>query len=410
MPLVPRSLRGRPGGGTAVVVALVACLSLSVAACSSGGSSGSSSDTTVASGPTDYAAPGPYPVGTVTLTIGAKTVYLYYPADPARLSEGTPATGYSSAVAFPEAFRAIVPAKLIQQLPLDATTDAPIADGPFPVVLYSHGFGSYPQYSAGHMSHLASWGFVVAAPDHTSRDLAAVATGQVAQGDEDVQDLRDTLDLLRTQNAAGGRFAGAVDTTKVAAEGHSAGGGAAAQLVYDDDIATFIGLAPASPLDLASSGGIDQAAIDAGYAAKAPPDKPSMLITGERDGVIPLASVKAEYQWLKPPKRFAVLAGAGHNAFTDLCAPIRAQGGLTQFAAQLPAIAPLLRLGEDGCTDGYLDPQTGYDVTNHLVVAQLRWVFGIDPTEASLAPSYVEGQFPGALLSYDSDPPVAGQG
>jgi predicted dienelactone hydrolase len=396
-----------------VVVALVACLSLIVAACSSGGSNGSSSDTTVASGPTDYAAPGPYPVGTVELSTGGadpKKIYVYYPADPARLAEGTPVTGYSSAVAFPEAFRAIVPPELIQDIPLDVTADALIADGPFPVVLYSHGFGSYPQYSAGHMAHLASWGMVAAAPDHTSRDLAAVATGQVTRGDADVVDLRSTLKVLAAENDGGGRFAGAIDTSKVAAEGHSAGGAAAAQLVYDDGIATFIGLAPASPLDLESSGPVDQAALDAAYADKAPPDKPSMIIAADSDIAIPLTSVRSEYAWLKPPKRLAVLADAGHNAFTDICAPIRAQGGLGQLATQLPVIAPVINLAQDGCTDGYLDPQTGYDVTNHLVVAQLRWVFGIDPTEASLAPDYVEAQFPGALLSYDSDPPVAGQG
>ena len=128
-------------------------------------------------------APGPYPVGTAKLTIGdGQAVYLYYPADPARLDEGTPVTGYSSADAFPAAFRAIVPAQLVQQIPLDATLDAPVADGPFPVVLYSHGFASYPEYSAQHLAHLASWGFVTAAPDHTSRDLAAAALAAASLG------------------------------------------------------------------------------------------------------------------------------------------------------------------------------------------------------------------------------------
>lgn len=413
--MVPSPLRGRQAGRTAVVVALVACLSLVVAACSSGsseGSSGATATTEVATA-TDYSEPGPYPVGAVELSTGGsdpKKVYAYYPADPARLDEGTPVTGYSSAVAYPEAFRAIVPAQLIQDIPLEAIADAPVADGPFPVVLYSHGFGSYPQYSAGQLAHLASWGFVAAAPVHTSRDLAAVALGQVTRGDEDVQDLRDTLDALRTESADGGRFAGAVDTAKVAAMGHSAGGGATGQLVYDDAIATFIGLAPTPPLDLPSSDDIDQAALDAAFAAKAPPEKPTMIIAAERDIAIPLTSVDAEFEWLLPPKRYAVLANAGHNAFTDLCAPIRAQGGLGQFATQLPVIAPVITLAEDGCTDGYLEPQAGYDVTNHLVVAQLRWVFGIDPTEVSLAPAHVDGLFPGALARYESDPPVAGQG
>jgi predicted dienelactone hydrolase len=305
-----------------------------------------------------------------------------------------------------------VPAQLVQDIPLDATAGAPVADGSFPVVLYSHGFGSYPEYSAGHLAHLASWGFVAAAPDHTSRDLAAAATGTVQQGDADVEDLRQTLDLLRAEAADGGRFAGALDLDHVAAEGHSAGGSAVAQLAARDaEVDTFIGLAPASPLDLSSSGAIDQSALDAAYASTPPPDKPSMLVAAERDGVIPLASIETEYGWLAPPKRFAVLANAGHNAFTDLCAPIRAQGGLSQLTSVFPAGASLFRLGEDGCLDGYLDPQTGERVVDHLVVAQLRWVFGTDTGEASLAPDHVDALFPGVLARYESDPPVAsGQG
>ncbi len=395
----------------AVVAVLVAVLGV-LAGCTSSSSDGAA-PTTEAPGPTDYSAPGPYPVGTATLALddaATQKVFLYYPADPARLGEGTKVTSYSSGDAFPEAFRAIVPAQLVQEIPLDATRDAPVADGPFPVVLYSHGFGSYPEYSANLLAHLASWGFVVAAPDHVSRNLAAAATNSVQQGDADVADLRSTLDLVRRESGAGGRVAGAVDLDHVAAEGHSAGGSAAAQLAYDDGIDTFIGLAPASPLDLSSSGGVDQAALDAAYAQKAPPAKPSLIIAGERDGVIPLASIRSEYAWLATPKRFAVLANAGHNAFTDLCAPIRAQGGLSQLSSSFPAGATLFRLGEDGCLDGYLDPATGYRVIDHLSVAQLRWVFGLDPSEASLAPAYVESLFPGALATYESDPPVSGQG
>lgn len=391
-----------------VAMAVAAGLALLVASCSSGGSDGASAPTTdaaVTATPTDHSGPGPYPVGTAKLTIGTdQAVYLYYPADPARLGEGTAVTGYSSADAFPAAFRAIVPAQLVQQIPLEATLDAPVADGPFPVVLFSHGFASYPEYSAQHLAHLASWGFFTAAPDHTSRDLAAAALaastlGTPAAGD-DVVDLRDTLELLRTQAAAGGRFDGALDFGRVAAEGHSAGGSAAATLLAEDGIDTFIGQAPASPLDTAASGGIDDAAVAAAYANATPPQKPSMIITGQNDGVIPLASVEAEYAWLAPPKRLAVLKGAGHNAFTDICKPIREQGGLSQFADQLAIVAGVFKLGEDGCTEGYLDPVEGYAVINHLTVAQLRWVFGVDPTDASLTAGYLDATFPGTIADY----------
>jgi len=404
-------------------VALCAAAALLAGACS-GGSDGATSpstdgtvDSTVAPTPTDYSGPGPYPVGTAQLSIGdGQTVFLYYPADPARLAEGTPVTGYSSGDAFPAVFRAAVPAQLVQQIPLDATLDAPVADGPFPVVLFSHGFASYPEYSAQHLAHLASWGFFTAAPDHTSRDLAAAALAAASLGTataegDDVVDLRETLALLRTQAAAGARFDGALDFDQVAAEGHSAGGAAAAALLADDGIDTFIGQAPASPLDTSASGPTDEAALAAAYASATPPPKPSMIITGEDDGVIPLAGVTTEYSWLAPPKRLAVLAGVGHNAFTDICKPIRDQGGLSQFADQLTSVAGVFKLGEDGCTDGYLDPTKGYAVINHLTVAQLRWVFGLDPTDASLTSAYLDATFPGTIADYRVEGSTAsGQG
>ena len=98
-----------------------------------------------------------------------------------------------------------------------------------------------------------------------------------------------------------------------------------------------------------------------------------------------------------------------HNAFTDLCPPIREQGGLMQYAAQLPAsFSGVLRLGEDGCTPASLDPQKGYAYINHLTVAQLRWVFGLDTSEASLAPSFLQASFPDAFGLYKTDPTITG--
>ena len=168
-----------------------------------------------------------------------------------------------------------------------------MADGPFPLVLFSHGFASYPEYSAGHLAHLASWGIFTAAPDHVSRNLTGRLRPQVAQGDADVDDLRATL-AARAHRVRGRRdLRRVIDFDQIAAEGHSAGGGAPAELLNDPEITTFIGLAPASPLDISSSGGIDDAALAQAYADATPPQKPSMIIAGERDGIIPLASISA---------------------------------------------------------------------------------------------------------------------
>ena len=106
-----------------------------------------------------------------------------------------------------------------------------------------------------------------------------------------------------------------------------------------------------------------------------------------------------------------MLANAGHNAFTDLCKPILAQGGLGDLATLVPSAARCVRAADDGCTAGYLDPETGYRVIDHLTTAQLRWVFGLDPTDASLTSEYVESLFPGALSRYEFEGSTeAGQG
>jgi predicted dienelactone hydrolase len=373
-----------------VIVAVLTAVTLGAGVLS--GCSGSSSKDS-ASAAVDYSKPGPYPVGTTTFMLGDRIVYMYYPADKDRLGEGTPVTSYSSADAFPPALRAAIPKQLIQDVPIDATKDAP-------VVIHSHGFGGYPEFTSQHLAHLASWGFITAAPDHLERDLAANSLGKVVRGETDVEDLRHTLEQLQADNASG-PFAGSMNLDQIAAEGHSAGGSAAGKFAYDPAVKTFIGQAPGAPLHLTTEGTATGEQISAAYAAQTPPDKPSMLLAGEVDQTIPLPRVSQEYDWLAAPKRFVVLKGAGHNAFTDICKPIREGGGLMQYSGKLPAPDNLLRLGEDGCLPENLDPDTGYAVINHMTVAQLRHVFGIDTSDASLAPSYVESLFPDAIARYD---------
>lgn len=383
-----------------LAVALFLSLLVPLAAVACGGSSASKAPADAA--PIDFSRPGPYPVGVRTIDLGDRIAYVFYPADPARLGEGEKVSSYSSADAFPPALRAVLPAELVQNVAIDATRNAPVSTaGPFPVLLHSHGFGGYPEFASRHLIQIASWGFVAAAPDHVERDLAANSLGRVVQGEQDVTDLGAVLARLGTENS-NGFLRGAVDTSKVATEGHSAGGGAAAKFAYDPAVTTFIGQAPVPPLRVAgaATGGASTATMAALYAATPPPAKPSMIIAGEVDGVVPLAGVQQEFDWLAAPKRLAVLAKAGHNAFTDICAPIRAQGGLMKFSGKLPAPDALLRLGEDGCTDANLDPAIGYGITDQLTIAQLRYVFGIDPTDVSLSRSWLDTLFPGALADY----------
>ncbi len=55
---------------------------------------------------------------------------------------------------------------------IEATRDATAApDGPFPIVLFSHGASSFRLQSSHIAEHLASWSIVTASADHPSRDL-----------------------------------------------------------------------------------------------------------------------------------------------------------------------------------------------------------------------------------------------
>lgn len=380
---------------SSIVCAVALCFALIAGAAACGGSSSSSKSEAQ---PIDFSKPGPYAVGITTFDLGDRIAYVFYPADPARLNEGTKVSSYSSGDAFPAALRAAIPKELVQEVPINATKNAPIAtDGPFPVLIHSHGFGGYPQFASQHLIQVASWGFVAAAPDHIERDLAANSLGKVVRGEQDVQDLRNVLKRLETENQTG-IFKGALNLDQVGAEGHSAGGGAAGKFAYDPAVKTFIGQAPVPPLSIAT--GATSSDISAAYAAKTPPAKPTMIIAGEVDATIPLAGVKQEFAWLAAPKRLAVLAKAGHNAFTDICAPIRAQGGLMQYSGKLPAPDNLLKLGEDGCTNDNLDTATGYAIINQLTIAQLRYVFGIDKTDVALSADYLNTTYPGVLAEY----------
>ncbi len=121
-------------------------------------------------------------------------------------------------------------------------------DGPFPLVLFSHGFGSYRLDASALVRGIASWGFVVAAPDHIERNRGALLTGQVVRDPaKDVSVLMDTITLV---GDAGGELDGLTDTEQVAAVGHSAGGRAALSALSEPQVDVAIGWAAAGRADV----------------------------------------------------------------------------------------------------------------------------------------------------------------
>jgi len=118
-----------------------------------------------------------------TLSLGDREVEVWYPADRSAADGKQRDTYHLRDWLGPAAQQALDKVVADQDLPkgtadpareTEAYRDIPAGDaGPFPVVLFSHGVVSYRAASSFLTAHLASWGFVVAAPDFLERGIAA---------------------------------------------------------------------------------------------------------------------------------------------------------------------------------------------------------------------------------------------
>jgi dienelactone hydrolase len=319
---------------------------------------------------TAFAADGPYQAGVAFETTPAgDTVVVYYPVDPSATA-GRSTYTINLLRWFTGSPTAPIPAGLPSTLPTTlastAFKDVPIsAKGPFPVVLFSHGYGGYPEQSSFLTDHLATWGFVVVAPDHRSRDLKAVVGGTTGHGQNDVTDLRQALALVTSMNSSAGTLlTGKLDLTRVASLGHSAGGGAAITVADDKDIRTYVALAPAP--------------------GTPPPSKPGLIMQGASDKVVVPSGTLTLYGKLRPPKRLVLIAHAGHNVFDDGCTIGAAQGGLVAFIKTLKLPPAFEAIATDGCTAPDISPPTAWPLIDQVVTAQLRYGLGIDTTPVGL--------------------------
>jgi len=285
------------------------------------------------------------------------------------------------------------------------TTNAPptLASGKFPLVLFSHGFAGFRDQSSFLTTRLASWGFVVAAPDHPGRDLTEVvgtlagASSPTSDGNADVKDLVATINLFAS--GKGGVAQKITDATHVLAFGHSAGGSAVERLAsYESSIHSttfkgFIGLAGAS--------------LGAWSVPTAPynsvPAVPGVLIAGGRDNIVSATSLRSAYGQLTSSRRYVEITGAGHQAFSDLCQIDPGNGGITALAnalgIKLSSLGNLATLATDGCFAPATPVTQDWPIIAQVLVASARSILGFDT--ASKALSGLQAAYP-AQVTYNT--------
>ncbi|MFN8037493.1 MAG: dienelactone hydrolase family protein [Acidimicrobiia bacterium] len=354
----------------AITVLLVSALLAPAAATASTRSAAAGAPTAA-----KYAKAGPYVPGVTTLDLGDRKVEVWYPADRGS-QRGKRHDVYNLRDWLPAAIRDKVP---VETAPYETSSYRDVRasrKGPFPLVLFSHGYASFRDQSTFLTEHLASWGFVVAAPDHLERGLASVLGEVPANKKTDAEVLRATVDLLRAENARkGSRLHGEVRKGKIAVTGHSAGGFASIAFGAQPDVVTYVALSAG-----AGSGS------DTGQTVSGLPKKPSMFVTGAADTIVPLTEVQPTFDAAPAPKRLVVLGNAGHLAMTDICLIGAGKGGVIAIADSLGIQIPasLRPLATDGCEAGRLPARSGFPVVDHYVTAQLRAAFHLDKKPVGL--------------------------
>ena len=327
-----------------------------------------------------YSQYGDFPVGVTTLQLAkGPKVEIWYPA-----AAGTSGTEtYDMRDFVGEGIRAILTGDTPSTYSYPAGRDALLADGSFPVVLFSHGVAGMRLQSSFLTSNLASWGMIVVSVDHPSRALENFLTGTATgDGGDSVDDMLRGLELITTLGAdATSRFNGHVDAEKVAAVGHSAGGGTVLAAAADRRIDGYVSLASG-----VFRGG--PAVEGATTTTTAPlPGKPSFFIGGSVDALASFATLtQPAFEAAPSPSLLWEIEGAGHNAFDDFCTFGNGTGiiGVAEasgLGALLDSIPQLRSLGEDGCVPPAIPVDITFPIINHAVTAWVRNLFGID-TEA----------------------------
>ena len=374
---------------TTRTICLAAALLTLAAACGSSGSTKAvpTSTTTPVVRAKTYSEFGPYAVGYTDMKLAdGRRVVVWYPSTKAATAghekEEVDIAGFLN----PD-LQAKIPASDRVKYPADAYLNATPRPQPkgYPVVVFSHGYAGFPEQSVTLTTHLASWGYVVAAPDHVERSLDGIL-GTAAKGvakSTDPKVLSATLDLVEAQSAKSGTLLhGLVNADQAAVAGHSAGAGAAYVAAGTDPrfkawISYSIGL-----------GG-------RGDSSPKPvtPDKPGMVMLGTKDGIIPPTASEAVYAGMTSPKYLVKIDGAGHLVFSDLCLIGADKGGIVNIAKTLalPIPASLLKLASDGCGSKFPPVNEAFPAIDSASVSFLRWVFHADAKPDALTTAALVG-------------------
>jgi predicted dienelactone hydrolase len=320
----------------------------------------------------DYTAPGPFVVGNTRFVLPAGDrslqVEVWYPADAAAAADaakGQPIAEFVAdgpdRIAFDDLLAKLSPAgKIGTRLQTSSALDAALADGgPWPLLVFSH-CHSCVRFSAFSIAeHLASHGFIVAAPDHTGNTLFDELAGNSADiGEEFLKvrraDLGAVIDAMldAKSSVVPAPLLGMSDATRVGALGHSFGAATVGRLAQEDP-RVRAAMPIATPIENPFFPGNKIADIHV----------PLLSILAEEDnsiGALGNNLIASNFKIANPPIRLVEVRDAGHWNFTDIC-------GLTDGFS--PGCGEGVRQTMPGEAFTYLDIEVGRGIARAYAVA-----------------------------------------
>jgi dienelactone hydrolase len=208
--------------------------------------------------------------------------------------------------------------------------------GPFPLVVFGHGFAVTPGLYARMLQSWARAGYVVAAPVFPLENANAPGGPNEADLIDQPADMRFVISrMLAANSASSGPLAGLIDPKAIAVAGQSDGGDTALAVAYD----------PSFRDPRVSAAAILSGAEIPGTVGFAfPHGGPPLLATqGTADTVNPPSATNAFFEAAQPPKYLLSLIGAEH---------------LPPYSDQQPQLAIVERV-TIAFFDGYLKHRQG---------------------------------------------------
>ncbi|ONK16042.1 RICIN domain-containing protein [Streptomyces sp. MP131-18] len=174
-------------------------------------------------------------------------------------------------------------------------TNAPVADGVFPICEHTHGYGSSPQNSEAVIRPLAAAGFIVPSP-HFQHNFDDIYNGNTSR------DVSEILTQTVALNQGSGPLAGHINTQAgLGVSGHSLGG------------MTTHGLLTAWP-DSRITVAIPMSCEDMGNPSSTVSAK-VLFMHGDRDETTAYSSARQAYSEIPAPKAFLTFRGVGHSSY-----------------------------------------------------------------------------------------------